>query len=66
MAWVTENQYMIKMLEEILEIVREQNKTIEKQDQEIDRLKNKVSFLSKKQGTTITKIQKSQVPGRLS
>jgi uncharacterized coiled-coil protein SlyX len=66
MAWVTENQYMIKMLEEILEIVREQNKTIEKQDREIDRLKNKVAFLGKKQGTTITKIQKSQVPGRLS
>lgn len=65
MAFVTENQYMIKMLEEILEIVREQAKTIDQQHIEIDRLKNRVNFVSKKQGATITKIQRTKVPGRM-
>lgn len=65
MAFVTENQYMIKMLEEILTIVREQSKTIDQQHIEIDRLKQRVNFVSKKQGTTITKIQRTKVPGRM-
>lgn len=65
MAFVTENQYMIKMLEEILTIVREQAKTIDQQHIEIDRLKNRVNFVSKKQGATVTKIQRTKVPGRM-
>lgn len=65
MAFVTENQYMIKMLEEILTIVREQARTIDQQHIEIDRLKNRVNFVSKKQGATVTKIQRTKVPGRM-
>ena len=66
MAWITENQYMIKMLEEILEIVRDQSATIEKQERELDILKKRVSFVSKKQGATITKVQGTRVPGRVA